>query len=135
MRHPLIILISHILLASSFSCSTMRDSVVLGIGVGGLVGGSVGAAAGSQHDRTGGGAAVGLIAGAALGGLLGYLTHKEDEQRKLSISSGPKSADGSPSLTRPEVRKIWIPEKIEADQYISGHYIYVIEKPSMWRNP
>lgn len=33
-----------------------------------------------------------------------------------------------PSLRNAEVKTLWIPDKIEADRYIEGHYIYIIEK-------
>jgi hypothetical protein len=37
-----------------------------------------------------------------------------------------------PSLTSPEVRRIWVPEKIEGNKFVDGHYMYVIDKPSVW---
>lgn len=37
-----------------------------------------------------------------------------------------------PSLTSPEVRRIWVPEKIDGNKFIKGHYMYVIDKPSVW---
>jgi hypothetical protein len=40
--------------------------------------------------------------------------------------------DKVPSLTAPEVRRIWVPEKIEGPRFIDGHYEYLIDKPSVW---
>jgi hypothetical protein len=37
-----------------------------------------------------------------------------------------------PSLTAPEVRRIWIDDKIEGSRYIEGHYEYILDKPSVW---
>ena len=43
-----------------------------------------------------------------------------------------KIKKNDPSLTAPKVRKIWIPEKIEGDKYIEGHYMWVLENTSVW---
>lgn len=37
-----------------------------------------------------------------------------------------------PKLTRPEVRKIWVPDQIHDNIYESGHWQYVIDKQSVW---
>lgn len=42
------------------------------------------------------------------------------------------SKDNVPSLTAPEVRRVWVPEKIEGTRFIDGHYEYIIDKPSVW---
>ena len=38
-----------------------------------------------------------------------------------------------PSLNAPIVKKVWVPEKIEDNKYIEGHFMYVIEKNVQWR--
>ncbi len=38
----------------------------------------------------------------------------------------------SPSLTAPKVSKVWVPEKIEGDKYIEGHYMWILEKTTSW---
>ncbi len=43
-----------------------------------------------------------------------------------------KTDNKSPFLTAPKVRKVWIPEKIENDKFIEGHYMWVLEKTSSW---
>lgn len=43
-----------------------------------------------------------------------------------------KNDNKSPFLTAPKVRKVWIPEKIENDKFIEGHYMWVLEKTSSW---
>lgn len=43
-----------------------------------------------------------------------------------------KADDKSPSLTSPKVRKVWVPEKIEGDRYIEGHWMWVLERTTTW---
>ena len=43
-----------------------------------------------------------------------------------------KDDNKTPSLTAPKVNKIWVPEKIEGDKYIEGHYIWILEKTTSW---
>ncbi len=38
-----------------------------------------------------------------------------------------------PSLRNAEVKTLWIPDKIEADRFEEGHYLYIIEKPATWK--
>jgi len=38
-----------------------------------------------------------------------------------------------PSLKSAELKAIWVPDKIDGNQWEAGHYLYVIEKPSTWR--
>jgi hypothetical protein len=49
----------------------------------------------------------------------------------------PKKAEQDPSqnipkLKRPEVRRVWVPDQIVGDEYITGHWKYLIEKNSVW---
>jgi len=44
-----------------------------------------------------------------------------------------KKNEKEPSLLNADVEKIWIPDRIENDQYIKGHYIYKIKRPSVWK--
>jgi hypothetical protein len=41
--------------------------------------------------------------------------------------------DPHPILNSPIVKKVWVPEKIEDNKYIEGHFMYVIEKNVQWR--
>jgi hypothetical protein len=47
-------------------------------------------------------------------------------------SNSSKSDNKSPSLTTPKVRKVWVPEKIEGDKYIEGHWMWVLERTTTW---
>jgi len=53
-----------------------------------------------------------------------------------SISKGiQKTTTGNneyPSLTKPKLRSMWVPDQIEGNKYIEGHYIYIIEDPGSW---
>lgn len=55
-----------------------------------------------------------------------------NKTNKDQSSSNNKSEDKSPSLTTPKVRKIWVPEKIDADKYIEGHWMWVLERTTTW---
>ncbi len=52
---------------------------------------------------------------------------------KLTDVSGKEPATG-PKLTRPVIKKIWVPETIEDDGrvLIEGHYKWLLEKDSTW---
>lgn len=115
-------------------CSTLKDSTLLGVGIGSVVGAGVGAAAGSPRRDDNRGAVAGAAVGAALGGLMGYLDYRErakKEALRIGAEFGSSNSE-SPLLTKPKVLRVWVPEKVEGDKYISGHWMYVIERPSVW---
>jgi hypothetical protein len=119
--------------AMLYGCSTLKDSTLLGIGVGSVVGAGVGAAAGSPNGNEKRGAMTGAAVGAALGGLMGFLDFKERSKKEaLKIGTGVDAGKEAPYLTKPKVQRVWVPEKIDGDKYISGHWIYVIERQSVW---
>jgi hypothetical protein len=37
-----------------------------------------------------------------------------------------------PKLKRPEVRRVWVPDQIVGDEYVTGHWKYLIEKNAVW---
>lgn len=43
-----------------------------------------------------------------------------------------KDSNKAPFLTEPKVLKVWVPEKIEGDKFIEGHYMWILEKTSFW---
>lgn len=49
---------------------------------------------------------------------------------KKVIETGDKNI---PGINGPEVRRVWVPDKIEGNKLIKGHYIYIIKKNSTWR--
>ena len=111
-------------------CSTMEQSIGLGVGIGGAVGAGMGTAAGNNFRS----AMLGLGVGALFGGAMGYLSHRDREERERQLKASFKKEDGSktPSLTAPEVRRIWVPDKVEGSKFIDGHFEFFIEKNSVW---
>ncbi len=111
-------------------CATMEKSVLLGAGTMGAIGTGVGAAAGNNV----GSALLGLGIGAVFGGFMGFAGHKDQEEKTRLAKSGTKKTEDSkvPSLTSPEVRRVWVPERIDGGKFIEGHYMYVIERNSVW---
>lgn len=54
-------------------------------------------------------------------------------KNKLDTNKSVNKDDAkSPSLTAPKVSKVWVPEKIEGDKYIEGHYMWILEKTTSW---
>jgi len=51
--------------------------------------------------------------------------------KNQSISNN-KSESKSPALITPKVRKVWVPEKIDGDKYIEGHWMWVLERTTTW---
>ncbi len=49
-------------------------------------------------------------------------------------SASEKSTADTPKLSKPVVRKIWIPPEIRAGggEWVEGHYMYRIEKETKW---
>lgn len=52
------------------------------------------------------------------------------------IKNEKETLEAAPKLTKPIVRKIWIPEKIEDDglTMTGGHWKYLIDKGATWSN-
>ena len=87
--------------------------MILGGAVGATTGGFIGNQA-SNHDAKG--TAIGAVTGAAFGALFGYLGHKEEKRKELDRQAQLNALKGKPkypSISTPEVRAIWVPDKIE----------------------
>lgn len=115
------------------ACQTAGKSSFLGAGVGGVIGGGIGAAAGHAQGKAGPGAAIGAAVGAAVGGLAGWLEHKNRGNGKNQSQSPFQSNGEAPALTMPEVRRVWVPSRIEGNKFIDAHWIYLIDRQSTWR--
>ena len=116
-----------------WSCASTKDSVLLGVGVGASTGAAFGAAAGqADHNELRAGA-VGAVTGAAFGGLMGYLAHQARADRAAE-SKPPSDGAPPPSLTKPVVEKVWVPDQVDGDKLVRGHFIYLIQKGSVWRD-
>ncbi len=58
----------------------------------------------------------------------GSLNNKKGNSNQSSKDDQAKN----PALTTPKVRKVWVPEKIEGDKYIEGHWMWVLERTTTW---
>lgn len=60
----------------------------------------------------------------------------QSSPKVVTDRNGKENLEVSPKITKPIVRKIWIPEKIEDDgqTMIGGHWKYFIERGSSWAN-
>lgn len=111
------------------SCATTTQSALLGA----AVGGGIGAGVGQLESKNFRGTATGLLIGAGVGGLVGLLSHKDQEKRPADELPAAKPDEAEfPPLTKPKLRSMWVPDKIEGNKYIKGHFIYVIEDPGNW---
>ena len=54
------------------------------------------------------------------------------KKNSIATNQSNTSNDKSPALTSPKVRKVWVPEKIEGDKYIEGHWMWVLERTTTW---
>lgn len=110
-------------------CASTSKSVLLGSAIGGAVGGMIG----QDQSHNSQGTAVGLAIGAGLGSLVGYLAHKDKQKAADKLEPKPQSDEYNfPALTRPKLKSVWVPDKIEGNKYIKGHWIYVIEDAGSW---
>jgi hypothetical protein len=108
-------------------CST-PPKVYVGAGIGAAAGAALGHNAGGGTDES---RIVGALIGAGIGSLIAYSAGQKSES---ASSKGPdKSLEETfPALSKPKLRSVWVPDKIEGNQYIKGHYIYIIEDPGTW---
>lgn len=124
------------------SCSTMSDSLILGIGSGAAAGFAV-----SQPGQ--GDPGTGAAIGAVVGGLSAYLIHKNVERRdekirretllnldKFDVSTPAKSgtvsipAGDGHYLTMPVIDMELIDTQVQGDKLIEGHRVWrIVEKP------
>jgi hypothetical protein len=52
--------------------------------------------------------------------------------KKMDANKNEYAGTKTPFLTSPKVRKVWVPEKIEGDKLIEGHWMWVLERTSTW---
>lgn len=124
-------------------CTTMSDSLTLGISTGAVTGAAISS---SGNNDIGSGAALGAV----LSGLSSYFIHKGMEKRdektrretllnleKYDVSaprpsSQPFSEETSPSLTKPTVDVDWVETQVQGDKLIEGHRVWRIIEKSKW---
>lgn len=113
-----------VLIAGLSGCASLTNSMLLGGGVGAAAGTGVGLAAFGNTKGT----VLSAASGAAVGALFGLLLHKDPAP---SNDVGRKEGQ-VPSLTRPNVSRLWVDPTIDGNKYIDGHWIYLIDRPSVW---
>lgn len=109
-------------------CATATKSTLLGSAIGGAAGAAVGQA-GSRNSQ---GTVVGLAIGATMGGLIGYLAHKDKESKAAKPSATTSDDDLLPSLTKPKIRSIMVPDTIEGNKFIKSHRVFILEDAGSW---
>ena len=66
----------------------------------------------------------------------GFIISCQSSPKISTDKNGKENLEPAPKLTKPVVRKIWIPEKIEDDglTMTGGHWKYLIDRGSTWAN-
>jgi hypothetical protein len=109
------------------ACSSIPKGTLLGgaigLGAGGLV---------SRNQSESSEKNMSLAAGALIGGAIGYFWSEDKIKKERELKSGAKPSEFAPKLNRPEVRRVWVPDQISGDEYISGHWKYLIDRPAVW---
>lgn len=109
------------------ACSSIPKGTLLGAGIGLGVGGI---ASHNQEDNSQ--KNMSLAASALIGGAIGYFLSDEKIKKERELKAGPRLTDFAPKLNRPEVRRVWVPDQILGDEYISGHWKFLIDKNAVW---
>jgi len=142
------IFISFCLFVSLFmsGCATMKDSTLVGAGIGAVVGGTLGAIASHNGSTNKSGAPI--IIGASLGGLLGagigYENHKQREKNgtlnpfntstsQVQIHSAAGSQGKQPTLRPAQVKVRYVEDQIKDGKFIPAHFEYEISEPAKWQ--
>ncbi len=123
----------HLLLALPMvsGCASIERSTLLGAVTVGALGTGIGLAA----EKSAGSALIGLGIGALVGGAMGFAAHKEQEAKRGQVVNPlitKEFKDNVPPISTPEVRRVWIPAKVEGNKYIEGHFIFVIDRQAVW---
>jgi hypothetical protein len=108
------------------SCATVERGTLLGASIGAGAGVAVSTAQSRSEGK-----AIAIATGALIGGVIGYFATKEKIQTEQSKRTEPL-LNFAPKIKRPEVRKVWVPDQITGDEYVSGHWKFVIDRPAVW---
>lgn len=114
-----------------FGCASIERSTLLGAGIVGALGTGIGLAVNNSASSALLGGGIGITVGAGLG----YLGHKDKEERlTLLKAAGKKNSpkDDYPTLRPPEASCSRVGEKIEGNRYIGPHIMCDIERPAVW---
>ena len=109
------------------ACSSIPKGTLLGAGIG-LGAGDIIATQERRNSQKNAALAVSAI----IGGAVGYYLSKEKIKEEQEARANIHQSDFSPRLNRPEVKRIWVPDQISGDEYISGHWKFIIDKNAVW---
>ena len=109
------------------ACSSLTKGTLLGTTVGLGVGGIV-----ANNQREDAQKNTSLAVGALIGGAIGYFASEERIKKEREQQELKSRNDIAPTLNRPEVRRLWVPDQISGDEFISGHWKYIIDKPAVF---
>lgn len=124
-------------------CSTLKQSLLLGIGSGAAIGAVSGGVMSAQYGRQY--ALQGTLIGAAVGGIAGFLIHKGLETRddstrrdtlfnldKFNVQAPVGKLPAPPGISRPVVESEWIDTQVQGKKLIEGHRVWVISEEPQW---
>ena len=124
-------------------CSTMRESLTLGVSTGAATGAVAGASL--SQDR-GKGALKGALIGGAVSGIASYFIHKGLKKRdqktrqetlfnldKFGVDYPKNYSQGSgPGLSMPVVESQWVDTQVQGKKLIEGHRVWIISEDPQW---
>ena len=124
-------------------CSTMKESLTLGIGTG-L---ATGAVAGSSLSKDRGkGALKGALIGGAISGIASYFIHtginkRDQTTRRETLFNLDKfgvdypknySSGNNPGLSMPVVESQWVDTQVQGKKLVEGHRVWMISEEPQW---
>ena len=128
------------------SCSSLRDSLLTGVGTGAALGAGAGTLAIPKTRKKG--ALTGALVGAAVGGLSSYFLYrgaksKEERIRRDTLFNldkhnvlAPKGFSAQRSrghgVSMPVVESEWVETQVKGKKLIEGHRIWFITEEAQW---
>ena len=124
-------------------CSTMRESLTLGISTGAATGAVAGA---SLNKNKGKGALQGALVGGAISGIASYFLHKglkkrDQKTRRETLFNLDKfgvdypknySTGNGPGLSMPVVESEWVDTQVKGKKLVEGHRVWIISEEPQW---
>lgn len=140
--HKVSILIMAIAILTT-GCSTMRESLTLGVSTGAATGAVAGA---SLSKNRGQGALKGALVGGAISGIASYFIHKglkkrDQKTRRETLFNLDKfgvdypknySQENGPGLSKPVVESQWVDTQVQGKKLIEGHRVWIISEDPQW---
>ncbi len=140
--HKVSILIMAIAILTT-GCSTMRESLTLGVSTGAATGAVAGA---SLSKNRGQGALKGALVGGAISGIASYFIHKglkkrDEKTRRETLFNLDKfgvdypknySQENGPGLSKPVVESQWVDTQVQGKKLIEGHRVWIISEDPQW---